>query len=258
MSDSESKPNKNSRANVVLFALMVSVVCSLMITAAATGLRQRQQENIALDRKVNLLRAAGMVPSGEKPLAEEIKNLFDTRIREKTVNNQGDLVGPGTDQGMRIYLITSAEVPDQVDGYILPINTRGLWGKIHGYLAFENDGQTVAGFSVYSHAETPGLGGEIESAWFQKNFKGKKIINSQGQFVSIRIAKGEVENLPKDKRPNHVDGISGATLTGQYLSEGIENTLEKYESVSVSFRQRGGKDVNPNKKSHKDTDGETH
>ena len=243
--DPSKKPakNKNSRANVILFALMVSLICSLMITAAATGLKGLQQKNIALDRKVNLLRAAGMVQPGEKPPGEEISRLYDSRIREVAVDSQGKILEKGAQNAMRIYLILSEDDPNRVDGYILPINTRGLWGKIHGYLAFENDGQTVAGFSVYSHSETPGLGGEIESAWFQKNFKGKKILNSQGKFVSVRIAKGSAENLPKKMQENYVDGISGATLTGKYLTEGIQNTLEKYEGVSISFRQRGAQAV---------------
>ena len=107
---------------------------------------------------------------------------------------------------------------EQINGYILPVNTRGLWGKIHGYLAFETDGQTVSGFSVFSHSETPGLGGEIESAWFQENFKGKKILNTQNKFVSVGITKGEVKNLPEDLHDHYVDGISGATLTGKFLS----------------------------------------
>ena len=187
------------------------------------------------------------MPPGEKPPAQEINSLYDSRIREVTVDNQGNILDKGTASGMRIYLIKSAKAPDKMDGYILPINTRGLWGKIHGYLAFENDGETRGRILRLQPFETPGLGGEIESAWFQKNFKGKKIINSQGKFVSVRIAKGEVSNLPKTKRQNYVDGISGATLTGKYLTEGIENTLEQYESVSVSFRQRGAEAIDQNK-----------
>ncbi len=91
---------------------------------------------------------------------------------------------------------------------------------------------------MFSHSETPGLGGEIESTWFQKNFKGKKILNSQDKFVSIGVAKGKAGNLSKGEQENYVDGISGATLTGRYLSEGIKNTLMKYEGVSVTFRQK--------------------
>nr|WP_319396544.1 FMN-binding protein [uncultured Desulfobacter sp.] len=234
---------KNSKAHVILFALILSVVCSLLITAAATGFKARQQENMALDKKVNLLRAAGLVATGEKPEKETISALYDERIEEVVVNREGQVMETQDTDSMHLYFVHARGAGDSHDlnnisGYIVPINTRGLWGKIHGYLAFENDGETVSGFSVFSHSETPGLGGEIESAWFQKNFKGKKILNSQDKFVSIGIAKGKAGELPKDKQTNYVDGISGATLTGRYLSEGIKNTLMKYEGVSVTFRQK--------------------
>nr|WP_320190594.1 FMN-binding protein [uncultured Desulfobacter sp.] len=234
---------KNSKAHVILFALVLSVLCSLLITAAATGLKSKQQENMALDKKVNLLRAAGLVDVGQKPGKEKINALYDQRIEEVVVDSQGKIMETENPEGMHLYFIhgkgtgKSHDLKD-ISGYIVPINTRGLWGKIQGYLAFENDGQTVSGFSVFSHSETPGLGGEIESAWFQKNFKGKKILNSQDKFVSIGIAKGKAGDLPKDEQENFVDGISGATLTGRYLSEGIKNTLMKYEGVSVTFRQK--------------------
>ena len=243
---------KNSKAHVILFALVLSVVCSLLITAAATGLRARQQENMALDKKVNLLRAAGLVDAVQNPGQEAINTLYDQRIEEAVVDRQGKIIETEDADGMHLYFVHAQDARDghdfnDVSGYIVPINTRGLWGKIHGYLAFENDGQTVSGFSVFSHSETPGLGGEIESTWFQKNFKGKKIFNSQDKFVSIGIAKGKAGDLSKDKQVNYVDGISGATLTGRYLSEGIKNTLMKYEGVSVTFRQRQltPKDGNP-------------
>lgn len=234
---------KNSKAHVIFFALVLSVVCSLLITAAATGLKDRQQENMALDKKVNLLQAAGLVDAGQKPGKDAINALYDERIEEVVVDRQGRVMETEDPDGMHLYFIHAPGSRDDHDfndisGYIVPINTRGLWGKIQGYLAFENDGQTVSGFSVFSHSETPGLGGEIESAWFRKNFKGKKILNSQNKFVSIGIAKGKAEDLPKDEQPNYVDGISGATLTGRYLSEGIKNTLMKYEGVSVAFRQK--------------------
>jgi Na+-transporting NADH:ubiquinone oxidoreductase subunit C len=105
-----------------------------------------------------------------------------------------------------------------------------LWGKIFGYLALKSDGSTVTGFTVYKHSETPGLGGEIEKRWFQKNFEGKKILDKAGGFVSISIAKGFLpESFPKDKLPNYVDGISGATLTGKFLTTGLKDVLQAYE-----------------------------
>ena len=235
---------KNGRAHVIVFALCLSVICSLLITAAATGLKDRQQENMALDKKKNLLKAAGLISQEPGLGNKEINALYNDRIQEVVVDQKGRIMETGeAPDGMHLYFVhdpgkEGTKSLDNISGYILPINTRGLWGKIQGYLAFKNDGQTVSGFSVFSHSETPGLGGEIESAWFQKNFKGKKILNSKDQFVSVGIAKGSAENLPREAQEHYVDGISGATLTGKYLSEGIKNTLMKYEGVSITFRQK--------------------
>ncbi len=227
-------PDKNSKKNVILFALFTSVICSVLITLAAGGLKGFQQVNIELDRKINVLKAANII-GDKKPAKDQINTLYDTHIKEVTVDDQGKILTEEAPNTLRLYLIQDNNA---IMGYILPINTRGLWGKIQGYLAFENDGQTVSGFSVFSHSETPGLGGEIESNWFQKNFKGKKILNSQNKFVSVGIAKGKVKNMPKNLQDNYVDGISGATLTGKYLSAGIKQTLEKYDAVSITFRQK--------------------
>ncbi len=231
---SKTKPDKNSRINVIKFALMISFICGLLITAAASGLKGFQQENIELDKKINLLKAANLIDPNKKPPREEIKTLYETHIQAVTVDSQGKILGEEGPDSLHLYFYKTDDV---IQGYILPVNSRGLWGKIQGYLAFKNDGQTVSGFSVFSHSETPGLGGEIESAWFQKNFKGKKILNSQNKFVSVGIAKGKVANLPEKDQENYVDGISGATLTGKYLSQGIKSTLDRYEAVSITFRQ---------------------
>ena len=229
--------DKNSKKNVVLFALLLSVICSLMITAAAVGLKGFQMANMELDKKINILKAADLIGK-KKPSKEKINELYNAHIREVMVDDQGKIIETYVPDSLNLYFFQEDGQEGAVKGYILPINTRGLWGKIQGYLAFENDGQTVSGFSIFSHSETPGLGGEIESAWFQKSFKGKKILNSENKFVSVGIAKGKAANLPKDKQAHYVDGISGATLTGKYLSQGIKQTLIKYDSVSITFRQK--------------------
>ena len=226
--------HKNSKKNVILFALLLSVICSTMISAAAVGLKGFQMANMELDRKINILKAVDLIGT-QKPAKERINDLYDAHIKAVMVDDQGKIIDTEIPHFLNLYFYVDN---DLIKGYILPINSRGLWGKIQGYLAFEPDGRTVSGFSVFSHSETPGLGGEIESAWFQKNFKGKKILNAQNQFVSVGIAKGKAENLPQDLQSHYVDGISGATLTGKYLSEGIKQTLVKYDSVSITFRQR--------------------
>ncbi|WP_300456016.1 FMN-binding protein [Desulfobacula sp.] len=228
------RPDKASKKSVILFALVLSVICSLMISAAAVGLKGFQLANMELDKKINILKAADLVDS-KKPDKTTINALYDAHIKAVMVDDQGKIITPGVPGSLNLYLY---QENGEIQGYILPINSRGLWGKIQGYLAVEKDGQTISGFSIFSHSETPGLGGEIESAWFQKNFKGKKILNAQNKFVSVGIAKGKAANLPQDLQPHYVDGISGATLTGKYLSEGIQQTLVTYDAVSITFRQK--------------------
>jgi len=247
MSETPNKnQDKNSRKNVIVFALLLSVICSLLITGSVVGLKGFQTVNVELDKKINILKAADLI-GNKKFTKKQINELYADRIKAVSIDNQGKILEKTDPNSLNLYFFQENKV---IKGYILPINTRGLWGKIQGYLAFENDGETVSGFSVFNHSETPGLGGEIESAWFEKNFKGKKILNSQNKFVSVGIAKGKAQNLPRDLQNNYVDGISGATLTGKYLSEGIKQTLIKYEPLSITFRQKqlkAVKDEHPKK-----------
>jgi len=227
----------SDRVKSILFAGALCLVISVLLTTASTGLQKYQQRNMLIDQHTNILKSVGLVRSDQRFTAEEIERLYRQYIRRIYVDPAGRLLQEAVDGEPDLPLYVYVK-NDRVESYIVPINSRGLWGRIHGYLALEEDGSTIAGFTVYKHAETPGLGGEIEKEWFQKNWAGKKIVNREGDFVSIGIAKGEVEKLvPPDKQANYVDGISGATLTGKYLSAGIRETLQDYEPVSVRFRE---------------------
>jgi Na+-transporting NADH:ubiquinone oxidoreductase subunit C len=210
----------------------------VLLTAASTGLKSFQQRNMAVDRQKNILLALGIITEDKAVTSEEIEQLYQKSVQSQWVNPQGLIVpsdqhSPG-DLPLYTYIKDNA-----IQAYAVPVDTRGLWGAIHGYLAIENDGVTIRGFTVYKHSETPGLGGEIESRWFRTNFQGKKITDQQGQFVSIQIAKGKAEEVvPKPKQPNYVDGISGATLTGKFLSSGLKEILQDYEPVAIEFRQK--------------------
>jgi Na+-transporting NADH:ubiquinone oxidoreductase subunit C len=209
----------------------------MLLTAAAVGLRGYQQKNIRIDKQKNILKAVGLVDAQQKYSSAAIEKLYSDNIHTLWVDGEGLIFEPAEkeDAHFPIYLYRKN---DRIEAYIVPIESRGLWGKILGYLAIKNDGRTIAGFAVYKHSETPGLGGEIEKQWFQKNFKGKKIVNRDGTFVSISITKGKVKDrVPESRQMNYVDGISGATLTSRYLTEGIKKNLEVYEPVSVRFRE---------------------
>lgn len=219
----------------IAFTAIVALVCSLLLTGAATGLKDRKLRNIAVDRQKNILKSVGLIAPGEQTSVDRIERLYEENIRCYAVDGTGRIAPAGSDaDGLPACFYVKGGRPK---AYILPVDSRGLWGKIHGFMAIENDGKTVAGFSVYSHNETPGLGGEIEKPWFQKNFIGKKIVDKQGAFASVGIAKGKVaEVIAVDRQANYVDGISGASLTGKYLTGGLKDVLMEYEVLSKKFR----------------------
>jgi Na+-transporting NADH:ubiquinone oxidoreductase subunit C len=218
------------------FAVAMCVVCSILLTVGATGLKGFQEANILLDRRKNILTAAGILAEDAAYDSGEITRLYDESIRSYWVDVDGNArTGDAHDpEDLPLYL---SYQNGELTAYIIPFTSRGLWGKIYGYMALDTDGATVKGFTVYKHQETPGLGGEIEKRWFQKNFAGKKIVDRGGDFVSVSIAKGKAaEAVPETSRGNYVDGISGATLTGKFLSQGLKDILLEYEPVSVQFR----------------------
>jgi Na+-transporting NADH:ubiquinone oxidoreductase subunit C len=227
----------SDRSKSILFAAGLCVVCSILLTTASTGLQSFQQKNVVIDKHRNILKSVGLLKADRAYAPQDIESMYSEYIKALWVDPAGRLIeAPQPDeQDIPLYVYVEGE---NIRAYVVPINSRGLWGRIHGYLAIEDDGSTIAGFTVYKHSETPGLGGEIEKDWFQKNWVGKKIVDRGGDFVSVAIAKGRTQEVvPQEKRPNYVDGISGATLTGKYLSAGIRETLENYEPVSIKFRK---------------------
>ncbi len=226
----------SDRLRSLLFAATIALVCGLLLTAASNGLKSRQRINIAVDRQTNILKSVGLVQEERAYSTEEIEALFSGNIKRIQVDSRGSMLREGEAGGKALPIYVQVK-NNRVESCILPVDVKGLWGRIMGYLALKNDGSTITGFTVYKHSETPGLGGEIEKRWFGKNFEGKKIVDKGGGFVSISIAKGAVKDVvPKDRRSNYVDGISGATLTGKFLTAGLKDTLLDYEPVSLNLR----------------------
>lgn len=217
----------------IAFTVAIALVCSLLLTGAATGLKERKLRNVAVDRQKNILKSVGLFDPDQQSTVAQIERLYQDKIRCYAMDGSGRIVGGESDAMPVCFYVKDA----QPAAYILPVDSRGLWGKIRGYMAIEKDGKTVAGFSVYSHNETPGLGGEIEKPWFQENFVGKRIVDEAGEFAAVGIAKGKVADaIAVDRQANYVDGISGATLTGKFLTGGLKEVLLDYEPLSEQFR----------------------
>jgi Na+-transporting NADH:ubiquinone oxidoreductase subunit C len=231
--------HKNSY--VFFFAAIVTISCSLLLATAANLLKDRQQENIALDIRKNILASAELGTT--EMTRQDILGLYDKHIRSKVINLQGEEVPDKTveqidpKKDLDLLPLYYAEDDGKIIAYIMPISGKGLWSTIYGYLALEQDLNTVKGITFYQHGETPGLGAEIEKDWFTDNFKGKKIYSPAGDLVSITLVKGKVVNLISESEAYHyVDGISGSTLTGKGLNNFLKKDLETYRPFFDKIR----------------------
>lgn len=228
-----------------LFSVILCLISSILLTAASTGLQSFQLENMRVDRHRSILKALGIVTESERHSTGEIESFFARHVRSYWMNSDGRLAEEEKNANQLLPLYVWMD-KGEIKAYVIPVDSRGLWGRIQGYLAIERDGSTIAGFAVFKHSETPGLGGEIEKEWFRKKWVGKKIVDQNGNFVSITIARGSVEDgIRGGRRENYVDGISGATLTGKFLSLGLKEVLESYEPMAIRFRRNAVKDSTP-------------
>ncbi len=228
--------HKDSNKATFLFSSGMVVVIAVMLSVAAISLGPYQARNIRIEKMENILTSVGI--KSEPKTAEKI---FEQYITEQVLlNNKGELVTGGT-PAFEIDLkkeLDKAKTGNQdkelfplfickKDGksfYIIPMRGKGLWGPIWGYIALEGDMNTVAGVSFGHKSETPGLGAEIETENFQKQFIGKKILDEQGNFVSVNVIKGSgtAGNI------HGVDAVSGATITSDGVTEMFKRTLNNY------------------------------
>lgn len=118
-----------------------------------------------------------------------------------------------------VYIV-EGQSEGEIDRLILPVRGYGLWSTLHGFMAVQGDLDTVAGFGFYQHAETPGLGGEVDNPKWRGLWPGKELFDDSNK-LAIQIVKGNVD--PQSPRAQHqVDGLAGATLT----TNGVSNLLQ--------------------------------
>ena len=167
---------------------------------------------------------------------EIIAAIIDNQIDKNgnLINNSLEILKSESEQeGFTLY---EKIINGKVEGYAIPISGKGLWGTMYGYFAIEPDVVTAKGITFYKHKETPGLGAEVDKDWFKNNFIGKKFIDDSGNLVSIEVIKGFVSD--KDPNAKHkVDGISGATVTGNGLTTFLIADLQKYEHYFAKIRK---------------------
>ena len=224
-----------SDAYTIIFTMITSVILGLGLSATRDSLRERQLLNIELDIKKKILSVLGFEQTGDW-IDEDVQSMYDNNINEIIISSAGEEVKENNTSGQKTYKIYQSRDGNRVKGYAIPISGKGLWGTMYGYFAIEPDASTAKGITFYKHKETPGLGAEVDKDWFKNNFIGKKFIDDSGNLVSIEVIKGFVSD--KDPNAKHkVDGISGATVTGNGLSTFLKADLQKYEPYFAKIRK---------------------
>lgn len=236
---------RNGTLYTILFTAGVCGICSILVSGAAVGLRERQQANQILERRRQVLAVAGLTKTEMALSAGQINQTFEESIKPRIVNLQTGEYDDSIDPTKFNQREASADptrsrpappnqsgimrLPNQaliyhvvrdgkVEQIILPVEGTGLWSKLYGYLALDTDTNTVRGITFYEHGETPGLGGEIENPRWQGFWPGRKIYTAEW-VPAIVVKKGPAG--PPETDPHSVDGLSGATLTGR----GVEKLI---------------------------------
>ena len=224
-----------SDAYTIIFTMIISVILGLGLSATRDSLRERQLLNIELDIKKKILSVLGFEQTGDWT-DKDVQSMYDNNINEIIISSAGEEVKENDAFGQDTYKIYQSRDGNRVKGYAIPISGKGLWGTMYGYFAIEPDASTAKGITFYKHKETPGLGAEVDKDWFKNNFIGKKFIDDSGNLVSIEVIKGFVSD--KDPNAKHkVDGISGATVTGNGLTTFLKADLQKYEPYFAKIRK---------------------
>lgn len=267
-------PQRDSVAGTLITAAILCVVCSFVVSVAAVGLKDKQEKNKVLDRQKNILDAAGLAigefgkPAGELS-REQIDELYlwvseslvdletgeildksETEIAEYDPREAADKpdssapidttdYNPGVDRRekvAKVYFVTKPGTEDWQQ-VVLPVYGKGLWSTLYGYLALKDDLEIIQGLTFYQHAETPGLGGEVDNPDWKAQWEGLKLFDNEGKPAAV-VYKGTAPG----GNPYAVDGLSGATITSRGVTElirywasddGYGPFIEKLENTSL-------------------------
>jgi Na+-transporting NADH:ubiquinone oxidoreductase subunit C len=216
------------------------VLVAVSLTFVAMGLKSKQEDNIRIEKMQNILASVHVDASVKNAIELYQKYITQTLttnskgenlagVEAFTVDLALELKKPVEQQQLPVFIAT---LDDGKNYTIVPVRGKGLWGPIWGYIALKDDFNTIYG-AVYDHkGETPGLGAEINTDFFEKPFENKQIFDNQGNFVSIGVMKGGVP----DSDLHNVDAISGGTITSKGLEAMLKDCLINYQEY---FKNKG-------------------
>ncbi len=220
---------RQSNLYIVMYAAILTVVCGGLLAFASESLKEKQQANIALEQKKNILATVMELKENDDPSV-----IYAKQVKAFVIDYKGNV-----QEGLKAEDVEVAseykKAPDQrllpvyefsnesgqVESVVMPVFGYGLWNNIWGFISLESDFNTIKGVKFAHAGETPGLGARIDSDEIQVRYKSKSIFDGD-QVASITMMKGEGMDYSDDK--HKVDGMSGATLT----AKGVNNMLQDY------------------------------
>ncbi len=226
--------SNDSIGKTLTVAVLLCIVCSVIVSGAAVMLKPARESNEALDRKRNILAAAGLLDESrdvEEQFEQIVTRVVDLRtgrftdaVDAQDYDQRQAAKDPAASTSLSpeediakiarrahyalVYL--SQNAAGDIEKIILPVHGYGLWGQLYGFIALKGDANTVAGIGFYEHKETPGLGGEVDNPRWKSLWPGKQVYR-EGD-LAINVIKGSVD--PSAANADYqVDGLAGATLT---------------------------------------------
>ncbi len=238
--------NKQSNSYTVLYATVIVVIVAIALTFAAIQLKPRQDRNIEVEKMSAILttigQSDGIATAKDKDayIRDQYKRYITgsymvdstgAKVEGDAFASLGDLPAVFAD-GNNAFPVFEATMDNGEKLFVVPMTGKGLWGPVWGYLAMDNDGNTIRG-AVFDHkGETPGLGAEIATPVFGSQFISKTIFDGR-EFVSIDLTKGRGSSAGND---HAVDAISGGTLTSNGVKAMLFDCLDKYVGFFDSLR----------------------
>jgi len=236
---------RQSNSYIVIYAAVLTIVCGGLLALAAEGLKEKQQYNIDMEQKKNILSTVITLDEGADINAVYSKKVkafvvdFEGNVKDgmepKDVNLAVEYKKAPADRLLPVYEFKSESDPNKTEYVVLPVFGYGLWNNIWGFVALKADLNTIQGVKFQHAGETPGLGARIESDQdVQDRYKGKTIFD-ESKLVSVSMMKGE--GFEYADKPHQVDGMSGATLTGKGVNNMLKDYFASYENYMKKNKQ---------------------
>ena len=237
--------NKNNNIYQILYAAVMVLLVGTLLAFIYMALKPKQNENIANDTRKQILSALHIAAPGDSEVKETYEKYI---IQDLLVDNEGNIVDSAKNVAFDVDMKKNVKLAERQlpvmkckmdDGsikYVLPMYGAGLWGPIWGYVAVNEDGNTIYGANFSHEGETPGLGARIADKDFQDEFVDKHLFQ-EGEFKGVVVLKKGQKSVTGAEQ---IDALTGATITSLGVSAMLEDCLAPYKNFLMKLQNGGG------------------